>query len=186
MTKSFWCADAAFSSKSIEHDTPAAMVRRLSALFPWDIDVCASRPNVCARYYSREQDGLAQEWRGLCWMNPPYGRGIHAWLHKAACSTGVPDTAVVCLLPARTDTAWWQDYVIYASQIVFVRGRLKFGQATSSAPFPSALWVLGNLLGPYAALQRALLDGYGWSVRQRARKYDRHGYQHNMNLTGGI
>ena len=82
---------------------------------------------------------LKQEWFGVCWMNPPYGRDIKHWVKKAY-ESSLTGTTVVCLLPARTDTAWWHDYCMKGN-IEFIRGRLKFGNSKNSAPFPSAIVV---------------------------------------------
>ena len=76
-------------------------------------------------------------------MNPPYGRGIGAWVKKAY-ETAQAGTPVVCLLPARTDTKWWHDYCAHGL-VHFVRGRLKFGNGKNSAPFPSAIVIFANL-----------------------------------------
>jgi phage N-6-adenine-methyltransferase len=104
------------------------------------VDVCATPDKAkCERFYSPEIDGLAQEWRGTCWMNPPYGRVIGQWVKKAFESSRDGAT-VVCLLPARTDTAWWHDYC-QRGEVRFIRGRLKFVGATANAPFPSAVVV---------------------------------------------
>ena len=97
-------------------------------------DVCATTDNAkCKEFYSPEQDGLAQEWTGVCWCNPPYGREIGKWVRKAAESS----CTVVMLLPARTDTKWFHDYIYGKAEIRFIKGRLKFGDAKNSAPFPS-------------------------------------------------
>lgn len=107
---------------------------------PFDVDVCANESNAkCAVYFDEAMDGLKQQWVGKCWMNPPYGRNIGKWMKKAYESAG-DGTIVVCLVPARTDTKWWHDYAI-KGDITFIRGRLKFGTATNSAPFPSAIVV---------------------------------------------
>jgi len=107
---------------------------------PFDIDVCADESNAkCAVYFDEAADGLAQQWIGRCWMNPPYGRDIGKWMKKAYESAG-NGTVVVCLVPARTDTKWWHDYAM-KGDITFIRGRLKFGTAINSAPFPSAVVV---------------------------------------------
>lgn len=76
-------------------------------------------------------------------MNPPYGRNIKKWVKKAY-ESGINGAVVVCLLPARTDTSWWHDYVVKASKIEFLRGRLKFGNAKNNAPFPSAIVVFSS------------------------------------------
>lgn len=133
-----------FSSDKQTWETPQAFFDMLDAEFHFSLDVCATVWTAkCRRYFTKEDDGLSMEWSGVCWMNPPYGRKIGEWLRKAYESTmwGSNDATVVCLIPARTDTAWWHDYVMKANEIRLVRGRLKFGGAKNSAPFPSAVVV---------------------------------------------
>lgn len=135
--------DILFSSKSYEWETPLAFFNALDEQYHFTLDVCATPQNAkCTAYYTRDQNGLEQEWHGHCWMNPPYGRGIGAWVKKAyeaACMGAL----VVCLLPSRTDTAWWHEYCM-KGEIRFIRGRLKFGGSKNPAPFPSAVVVFGN------------------------------------------
>lgn len=152
-----------FSSASDRWDTPPDLVADLASVFPWDLDVCAERPNVCDRFYSPADNGLVMPWRGLCWCNPPYGRGIGAWVrraHDAVYSLPAGDLAVVMLLPARTDPAWWQNFIGGASFVVFIRGRLKFGGSKNSAPFPSAFVVFGKI----SYVQARKLAAYGWAI----------------------
>lgn len=138
--------DAMFSSASCEWETPKYFFEWYDAIYHFDIDVCATQENAkCARYYTREQDGLAQPWTGRCWMNPPYGRGIGKWVQKAYESVlNGGAELVVCLLPARTDTAWWHDYCM-KGEVTFIRGRLRFGNAKNPAPFPSAVVVFRRI-----------------------------------------
>lgn len=127
-----------YSSESEVWETPKDLFDKLDTEFHFDIDVCALPSNAkCTTFFTPEQDGLKQKWGGVCWMNPPYGRKIGAWMRKAWESK----TTVVCLVPARTDTKWWHDYAMKASEIRFVKGRLKFGDSKNSAPFPSAVIV---------------------------------------------
>lgn len=127
-----------FSSATDMWATPQATFDALHREFHFETDVCAVAGNAkCPRFFTPEVDGLAQEWTGVCWMNPPYGRGIGAWVEKAYRSS-LQGATVVCLLPARTDTAWWHDYVM-RGEVRFLRGRLKFGDGKGSAPFPSAV-----------------------------------------------
>src|SRR5688572_4824194 len=100
-----------FSSASDEWATPLAFFNQCNVEFgPFDLDACATAENAKApRYFTKADDGLAQEWRGRVWMNPPYGRTIGAWMRKAYESARA-GAVVVCLVPARTDTAWWHDY----------------------------------------------------------------------------
>lgn len=153
---------AAFSSKTGKWDTPADLIRDLKKVFRFDLDVCADRPNVCGKYYTEQDDGLSMSWAGLCWMNPPYGREIGAWMSKAAAEAYRNKATVVCLVPARTDTRWWQDNIDAASFVTFIKGRLKFGDAKNSAPFPSAFVVFGHL----TRTQKTKLNSYGWSIEQ--------------------
>lgn len=132
-----------YSSATCEWETPQWLFDKLDAAYHFDLDVCARPENAkCGRYYTPEQDGLTQDWSGVCWMNPPYGREIGKWVRKAY-ETAVQGGTVVCLLPARTDTAWWHDYCMRGN-IEFLRGRLKFGNAKNSAPFPSAIVVFSG------------------------------------------
>ena len=134
-----------FSSATDQWATPQSTFDTLDKMYgPFDLDVCADRYNKkCINFISVKEDGLHVDWskRGsTCWMNPPYGRQIGKWIKKAY-EESQKGCVVVCLLPARTDTKWWHDYCMKASEILLVRGRLKFGGSKNSAPFPSAIVV---------------------------------------------
>jgi phage N-6-adenine-methyltransferase len=130
-----------FSSSTDLWATPQDFFDTLHREFRFGLDVCAIPENAkCAAFYTPTINGLAQHWRGVCWMNPPYGRDIGLWMRKAH-ESSLTGATVVCLVPARTDTAWWHDYAARASEIRFLRGRLKFGDSRNSAPFPSAVVV---------------------------------------------
>jgi site-specific DNA-methyltransferase (adenine-specific) len=124
-----------FSSKTDLWATPQGFFDEWNDKFDFDLDVCADHENhKCKRYFTKENDGLSLDWNGeAVRMNPPYGREIGKWVKKASES----NTTVVGLLPARTDTRWFHDYIKDNAEIHFVKGRLKFGEATTSAPFPS-------------------------------------------------
>ena len=126
-----------FMSQSVEWATPDWLFEEYDREFGFTLDVCAT-PELakCEKFYS--ENGLLEDWSGVCWMNPPYGREIWKWLRKAYRSS-LKGVTVVCLIPSRTDTAWWHDFVMKADEIRFIRGRLKFGGAKNSAPFPSAM-----------------------------------------------
>ena len=131
------------SSNSDCWETPQELFDELNQKHNFDVDVCALPKNAkCANYFTPEIDGLKQEWIGTCWMNPPYGREIGKWMKKAY-ESSLAGATVVCLVPARTDTAWWHDYAM-KGEIEFIRGRLKFGDSKNSAPFPSAIVVFGG------------------------------------------
>lgn len=130
-----------YSSESEVWETPQDLFNRLNDEFHFDIDVCATPENAkCSKFFSPLDDGLSQDWQGVCWMNPPYGKKIGVWMKKAM----EAKTTVVCLVPSRTDTKWWHDYAMKADEIRFIKGRLKFGNSKNSAPFPSAIIVFGK------------------------------------------
>jgi phage N-6-adenine-methyltransferase len=147
-----------FSSATDEWATPQDFFDRLHARWRFTLDVCATGHNTKVPvFYTREENALVQPWFGTCWMNPPYGRGIGKWVEKACRSALEGDATVVCLLPARTDTRWWHEYVIpFAADVRFIRGRLKFGGHKNAAPFPSAVVVFKRVL---AHAQLALFAG---------------------------
>ena len=133
-----------FSSVTDMWETPQNFFDELDKEFHFSCDVCAIEENAkCAKFYTPEQDGLKQTWGGVCWMNPPYGREIGKWVKKASES----NATVVCLLPARTDTRWFHDYIYGKAEIRFVRGRLKFGNSKNTAPFPSMVVVFRGTKG---------------------------------------
>lgn len=131
------------SSETDQWSTPQDLFDELDAEFGFQLDVCADQANAkCERYFTEEDDGLAQDWTGTCWMNPPYGEVIGDWVAKAKAAAEQGAT-VVCLVPARVDTSWWWDNCRYG-EIRFLKGRLRFGGAETSAPFPSAVVIFGR------------------------------------------
>lgn len=139
--------DTLFSSDSVEHYTPPHIIELVEAtLGPIFLDPCSNsraNPWVPAKnYYTAQDDGLVRTWGGTVFMNPPYGREINAWVAKFLLEYNKRHIrAGIALLPARTDTGWFAP--LYQHTICFVRGRLKFGNSTNSAPFPSALVYVG-------------------------------------------
>lgn len=130
-----------YSSASDEWPTPEGFFAHLDDEFHFTLDPCATRRNAKAkRYFTRASDGLRQPWSGSVFMNPPYGRVIRDWIAKAY-SESQRGAQVVCLIPSRTDTRYWHDYVMRADEIRFVRGRLRFEGGAHCAPFPSAVVV---------------------------------------------
>jgi phage N-6-adenine-methyltransferase len=115
--------------------TPPEIFLPLDAEFHFTLDVCASPENAkCARYYTVADDALTQPWPGVCWMNPPYGTGIAAWIRKAYTSS-LEGATVVCLVKSTTDTQWWHTYTPHA-EVRWIPGRVRFVGAEAGAPFP--------------------------------------------------
>ena len=133
-----------FSSNTAEWPTPQDFFDKLNEEFKFTLDPCCTKENAkCAKYYTKEDDGLKQDWSNeVVFCNPPYGREIGDWVKKAHATT---NSIVVMLIPARTDTSYWHDHIFGHAEVRFVRGRLKFGDATNSAPFPSAVVVFNSV-----------------------------------------
>ena len=130
--------------KSDEWETPAEFFSALDREFHFSTDVAALPDNAkCAHFYAPGQNGLKQPWQGVCWMNPPYGPALRQWVKKAFQSAQAGAT-IVCLLPARTDTYWWHEYVLPHAEIRYLRGRLTFNGA-GRATFPSVIVVFRPL-----------------------------------------
>lgn len=132
-----------FSSQTDEWATPQWLFDELDAEFHFDLDPCATDENhKCAEYYTKADDGLAKNWEGrTVFCNPPYGRQIVKWVRKACEEAQKPGTTVVLLVPARTDTKWFHEYIYGKAEIRFIRGRLHFNNSKQSAPFPSMVVV---------------------------------------------
>lgn len=138
-----------FSKEKTRNDwaTPLDFFQGLDTEFGFGLDVCAHERNrKCSRFFGVEADGLSRDWSGYgpCWMNPPYDRTIGQWVAKARAESE-KGTVIVCLLPVRTDTAWWHEHVLTAArEIRFIRGRLRFDGTSGSAPFPSCIVIFGG------------------------------------------
>ena len=137
-----------FMSKTNEWATPDVLFAQIAETWgPFTLDPCATEENAkCKRFYTMQDDGLSQSWQGeSVFMNPPYGRQISKWIEKAYHevhkNNGIT-TRAVCLIPARTDTSYWHDYVMRSDEICLIRGRVCFeGGGGGRAPFPSCVVV---------------------------------------------
>lgn len=139
-----------FKSSNKEWETPESLFQPLRKEFNIVFDVCASPENTkCRAYYDKKLNALSASWsianeftegKFAVWMNPPYGRGIDRWVRKAH-EESLKGVTIVALLPARTDTSWFHNYIHGKQEVRFLKGRVKFVDAKSSAPFPSMIVV---------------------------------------------
>ena len=179
-----------FSSASQKWETPPPLVAQLNRVFDWDLDVAASRANVCENYLTTADNALDERtpWGRLNWMNPPYGRSktkpsttVKDWVHRAHIAD-LKGKSTVCLIAARTDL-WWHEWVLKSQLVVFIEGRLRFGSDAywqarwdnpadslygrhgyrASAPFPSA-FVVYDRAQRLTTEQLQFLASYGWAV----------------------
>ena len=133
-----------FSSKTDEWATPKLFYEELNKEFNFTLDPCATDLNhKCNKYFTKEDNGLIKSWGGYrIYCNPPYGREISKWVEKAYYENKNNNAFIVMLLPARTDTRWFHDYIYKKHEIRFLKGRLKFNDGKQSAPFPSMLVIM--------------------------------------------
>lgn len=134
-------------AKTCVWETPQELFDELDKKYRFTLDPCALPENAkCEQYFTPDDDGLSKNWGGQSvFCNPPYGREIAEWVRKASEESKKPGTVVVMLLPVRTDTRWFHEFVLGKAEIEFLRGRLKFGTAKTSAPFPSMLVIFGDM-----------------------------------------
>lgn len=129
-----------YSSKNDEWCTPQETFNSLNEEFDFNLDPCATDENhKCDNYFTKEDNGLKQSWGGYrVFCNPPYSE-ISQWVQKSYEESLKPNTIVVMLIPARTDTKYFHDYIYHRSEMRFIKGRLKFSGSKNSAPFPSMI-----------------------------------------------
>jgi site-specific DNA-methyltransferase (adenine-specific) len=138
--------DIHFSSETNEWYTPKKFFNDLNKEFNFTLDPCCTVSSAkCVKFYTKKENGLTQDWSNdICFVNPPYGREIRKWVKKAH-DEHAKGATVVMLVPARTDTSYWHDYIFNKAEIRFLRGRIKFedekGNTKHPAPFPSAIVV---------------------------------------------
>lgn len=134
-----------FTSNTNEWATPQKFFDELNDEFNFTLDPCATIENAkCRKFFTKEEDGLLQSWKGeRVFCNPPYGREISKWVKKAfdeVCSNECE--LVVMLIPSRTDTSYFHEYIYQKFDVRFIRGRLHFNESKQGAPFPSMVVVM--------------------------------------------
>ena len=133
-----------FSSIKDDWETPDALFNDLNQEFMFTLDPCCLPHSAkSTNYFTPKEDGLIQDWSGVVFMNPPYGRETGKWVAKAF-NEALNGCVVVCLVPARTDTRWWHSYCMRAKEIRFLTRRLTFKGGTNKATFPAAIVVFSN------------------------------------------
>lgn len=133
-----------FSTGKVEWSTPQNFYDNLNREFHFTLDPCATDENhKCEKYYTKEANGLLQDWSGeTVFCNPPYGRKITGEWVKKCFDESHHCKNIVMLIPARTDTKWFRQYIYHkAKEVRFIKGRLKFGGCKDAAPFPSMVVV---------------------------------------------
>ena len=166
-TKAFY-VHAGNSSTSETWETPKELLEPLYSVFgAFDLDPCSptsqghTAPVKAKIYYTEADDGLSLPWFGTVFMNPPYGRQLPRWTHKAKAEVEQGNAHIVVgLIPARPDTRYWHRDIAGSASVLFLKGRLKFGNAEQVAPFPSCLAVWGGSDEEITAMQAALPEAW--------------------------
>lgn len=145
--------DVHFSSKTNEWYTPRDLFKKLDDEFHFTLDPCCTKYSAkCEKFFTIEDDGLKQDWdNNVVFINPPYGRDIKKWIKKAHDEFyAYKKVTCVLLIPARTDTSYWHDYIFGKAEVRFMRGRVKFeredGTTGDSAPFPTAIVIYRRVI----------------------------------------
>lgn len=135
---------ALFTSNSDEWYTPLTLFNQLNERFHFTLDPCCTKETAKAsNYYTILDDGLTKNWNGnIVFCNPPYS-DIKRWVKKCYDEWN-ENTTIVLLIPARTDTSYFHDFIYHKAEIEFIRGRLHFSDSKNGAPFPSMLCVFNK------------------------------------------
>jgi phage N-6-adenine-methyltransferase len=151
--------DVAFRSEKDDWHTPYELYETINSYFDFECDVCADDDNaLCDNYFTKEFSCLTNEWYCINYMNPPYSRGMEKFIKRAYDQHFERGYVTVALLPARTDTKWFHNYIYKSAEIIFIKGRVTFynneGKLPNSAPFPSMIVGWGVDPGTFSELKR--------------------------------
>lgn len=137
-----------FRTQKQQWETPDELFDYLNLIYNFDLDLAGDSTNTkCKKFYSKEDNALSKEWKGVCWLNPPYGEKkskLSDWIKKSFDESNKKNCMVVMLIPARTNTNWWHDYCMKSEEVLFIKGRPKFKGCVHGLPQPLALVVFGN------------------------------------------
>ena len=140
--------DLMFSSKDDSWETPPSLFNILDMEFNFTLDPCCTKQTAkCKKFFTKEEDGLIQDWsKDTVFVNPPYGREIGKWVEKSY-NEAKKGAKVVMLIPSRTDTKWFHDFIYNKAEIRFLKGRIRFLQnkkELNAAPFPTMLIIFNK------------------------------------------
>jgi len=146
-----WNAEQLYSSNSNEWYTPSYIFDPLDDEFEFELDACATEDSAkCDAYFTKKDNALLKDWSAaanIVWVNPPYGRGIGKWIEKAY-KESLKGCTVIVLTYVRSDTKWWHDWALKASEIRMIKGRIHFMRGdlktTNASPAPSCVLVFSE------------------------------------------
>lgn len=133
-----------FKSNQIVYSTPAKLFSLMNDEFNFTLDVCAnSENNKCKNYFTEEDDGLKQDWKGVCWMNPPFNKELKKWVIKARDESKKHNSIICCLVPFRGNTVWFKN-VCMDSEIRFIIGEVNFNDLNRGLWLPMCFMIFGS------------------------------------------
>lgn len=133
-----------FKSDNIVYSTPIKLFNVIDNEFKFNLDVCALPENAkCVNYFSPDVDGLKQDWKGACWMNPPFNKNLKEWVVKADSESKKHNSVVCCLIPVRSNTIWWKN-VCLGAEIRFIIGEVNFNELKRGLWLPMCLMIFGS------------------------------------------
>ena len=140
--------DLMFSSNDDSWETPPSLFNVLDMEFNFSLFPCCTKQTAkCKKFFTKEEDGLIQDWsKDIVFVNPPYGREIGKWVEKSY-NEAKKGAKVVMLIPSRTDTKWFHDFIYNKAEIRFLKGRIRFLQnkkELNAAPFPTMLIIFNK------------------------------------------
>ncbi len=131
-------------SDSVEYSTPLKLISPLISEFNLTIDVCASELNhKLPEYYTKQDNALAMNWVGNCWMNPPFSNDLNKWVHKACNDALLFGGTKVCLIPVRSNTKWWAE-ICTSAEIRFINGEVNFNDEVRGLWLPMCIMIFGD------------------------------------------
>jgi phage N-6-adenine-methyltransferase len=178
--------DGKFESARQDWETPQELFDYINGYFGFTFDLAASSENTkCNAYFTEDDNALLQEWHGICWLNPPYGgtggSKLSEWIEKAYTESARDTCEVAMLMPARTNTNWWHNFCMRSQEIIFIKGRPKFGNAKHGLPQPLAIvYFTGNwwLRTKYTSLDIKEMRNYSWQPIEPPKGDDTNGSLH--------
>ena len=133
-----------FKSNKVDYSTPMSLFKPLKEEFDLEWDVCANNENhKLDNYWTLEDNALTKEWKGNCWMNPPFCRDMNKWVRKLVNDTEKYGGTKVCLIPVRSNTKWWKE-IIDKAEIRFIIGEVNFNDEPRGLWLPMCILIFGE------------------------------------------
>lgn len=133
-----------FSSDRVDYSTPIKLFTPINDEFNLELDVCANNENhKLNSFFVKEDNALSKDWKGNCWMNPPFCKDLGKWVKKAHSETQKHGGTKVCLIPVRSNTKWWAE-VVKDAEVRFINGEVNFNEEPRGLWLPMCFLIFGE------------------------------------------